>query len=291
MLFPLEGVDFSPIERQLREWENDSDIRLYPSSGHRRGYRLNYKVILSLQGNKQDAFLQFRPDNFGRNQLRIDFNPAKLGSEKLDRLNVFLQCLIGSDHYYSEWQNATISRIDFAVDLRNYELDDLLIFVRGKRRHGWGGGDNGIGLIQWGGDRSHLYYVAYDKAKELRSRGIIPRTDKLTRIEARIRGSMKWQDVFLLQNPFSRIHLYVARRAFAFPVSEIEYALFFDSCRLHGNINGALQRIPNRNKRERYRQYLAPLECSWWNPEAIWSQTHGALDRFNEDMCNPDWAA
>jgi hypothetical protein len=101
-----------------------------------------YKVRASIPlpfinstANAHPIFLEVGPHLRSLPACRLDFNPAKLSPEGIDDLMVLLDTSMHATatEFFGKGR---ITRVDVAVDLPGRTLDDVIVLVSSKRKHG-----------------------------------------------------------------------------------------------------------------------------------------------------------
>ncbi len=91
------------------------------------------------------------------NKVRLEFNPNKIDNDIIEEINFILSNLI----------NVHFTRLDLAIDLYNYKLEDYTIIDIGNRKKAYFySRTNSLETFYSGSNKSSKYIRIYNKAKE-----------------------------------------------------------------------------------------------------------------------------
>ncbi len=261
---------------QLQAATFAGDIESIPFSELLKNYLSAWTLPLR---NGSRMTIQAMPRRRSSNFLRVEFNPRRAswyGVEPMVELarilapafTDFAECLI----------HANVTRIDFAVDLLNVPIEELLIFHTTHATKSRVFEANGKVTGYYVGSReSNRYAVMYDKIAQLRSQGSAAPRGIRTRLELRCANVGSFTTIASMSNPFDAFQL---ARIGGTRNQDWTWPLFLDSCRFRG-AQAALTQITDKQKRAAYRQALI-LENRpvWWQPEELWNERGHAINRL-----------
>jgi hypothetical protein len=230
-----------------------------------------------------------------KGSIRIELNPSSLDKKHIRELHTFMRCIIG-EKYDELLLNPIINRVDFAVDVENLSLDDILVdyqyaqrvTVFGKRM-----GRNGkIETLNFGSLSSDYVSTAYDKSTELTEKLLKRLISKGVGAEKLGANSIRQLKMSRDAAPVVRVEVrckkqglplwkLVAQRnrfaAFKFfelsglgELSAFDRQAFISMCRDLG-LKAALASFAGRKTYTK----LKKLTCTpppWWQPQDMWHQ-------------------
>lgn len=250
------------------------------------GYRHSREIVFD---NDCKVLVQCSPrrrSEQGRGwPLRLEWNPAKLGSS-VEYHAAYLSILNGwfRDALEREMWRATITRIDFAIDIRGLNVNRLVVArtdatVKSSLHLGRDGQleSNYLGSMK----DSRLLYLIYDKRTERGGR-VHGGGFERTRIEARVKNRLSVPGLWSMLNPFAKLTIREFREMEISSGGNGRYQWdwFIDSCRVRG-LEAALNLISNARTRQIWRNRVVELESpDWWSPEEIWGGLHDAIEQL-----------
>jgi hypothetical protein len=149
--------------------------------------------------NRHPIFFEAGPFHPGLPSYRLDFNPSKLPANGMDELFVLLDSLTHATA--SEFFGlGRVTRVDVAVDLPGYTLDDVIVLTKRKQKHGVYSDRYGFPETVYLGTPRSARVVAYTKVDK--SSGNIG-----TRLECRLKPKCFGHQVAELANPLAKVEL------------------------------------------------------------------------------------
>jgi hypothetical protein len=195
--------DFWQEETCSLALDNCKDIESYKSlyAGNKP-----YKYVYLKMINGSGVYFEICPKPSKKNLpfLRFKFNPSKLGEMGIIELQSELDNLL-SPGWKHILQHGRITRLDIALDVAGISLDSITITPNGPLRTTVYKRSGNIETIYLGAPKSANQWRIYDKAVELKSKGIAVACGTLVRFERRIRTNMKVENLHKLKNPFATI--------------------------------------------------------------------------------------
>jgi hypothetical protein len=180
---------------------------IFQSAQNKPQFKINRNI--ALDGTSERVFFQFGPSKGKSPQMRIEFNPAKLGSKGIFELNKVLLEIVPdawamADPWWGGWtyvyKNGRPSRIDITVDIPNICMGDFHLLepkgltYREYRR------DGHIQTI-YIGKRKGNHIKVYSPSEKLKLKGHAV-TQSVVRIEQTLRNlNMKLAELEHLKNP------------------------------------------------------------------------------------------
>jgi len=252
------------------------------------GYRISANIIMQSDiGPSTALFVQLGSRLSNASFGRVEFNPAKIiAGGLLSDLEAELECL--SHDSYHEWvHNRKVSRVDIAVDIKNVNINELLVISKGFSV--WSNQGKGAGFESryLGSVTSKKRIAVYDKRRQLIETNHQDPGHELTRIEVRLKSpalaDSSIANLINMENPFKDLSIYYLphceKISHAFDDPEW-WRLFFDSCRLRG-AHGALLMLPP-NKRKMVKKALEKGRLKCWDTEKIWSNWNASVHALLE---------
>lgn len=251
---------------------------------HRKGV-YEYRYLLHVAGGEIDIFSS--PQKEGRNFLKIEYSPNKIGIEGGEALASFLLYLIG-DNFREAFYSATPSRLHIAFDIKRVLLSELWIED---------GQEKPSSIIRGPTERIETIYLGYntkrqlcvyDKRKQLEDTGkIIPTTrtkPPIVRFEYRDEKPDYTLNGFRSGARGNVFNRFVVRTFLPHP--ETGYAqsrVIFDACRLHGKAN--VLAAAEGAERESVERVISnfPIAKFWQRRTSLWGQ----LKRCVDDLLPP----
>jgi hypothetical protein len=142
-------------------------------------------------------------------------------------------------------------------------LDSITITPNGPLRTTVYKRSGNIETIYLGAPKSANQWRIYDKAVELKSKGIAVACGTLVRFERRIRTNIKVENLHKLKNPFATISVGMLP-ACPTHINAKRWAMFCDSVHMRG-VGPALSLIPEKKTRLRYRNAIKNAKFDWWD--------------------------
>jgi hypothetical protein len=275
----------APLEAAVAEITSDALDALplnpkFKPSKAKQGYKLT--GVVWVLGGKRPVYIQVAPKAAGKPLMRLEFNPAKIGSAGLHELHtVIAQFLPGGFGYLVA--HGRVSRIDIAVDFAvassRLAMDDLVFFPHDGapfvREYGVGGHLQTTMLGKGGGNQWKLYRK--DKEQKVKKKRTIPATIRVERV---LRGQkMKLISLPTMPNVFAPTTFANSLPPRPEWEKENPWTLFCDSVKVRG-VTNALMLLPNA-RRAKYRKHIKDHQSPWWQPNEIWSQWKPLLSQLN----------
>lgn len=119
-----------PVEERIKQALADGKCSTWYTKGRRYVFSIRYRF-----SNGSEAKIQIgatRPDT-QKGGIRIELNPASLTAEDFTALHKFMRGIIGKK-YKNLLISPVINRIDFAVDIENLLLSDILVDFNHSQR-------------------------------------------------------------------------------------------------------------------------------------------------------------
>lgn len=256
-------------------------VRSYPD---RSPYA--HRDILKDQNGKHLCLIEHTPRKAYVHDIRLEFNPARVGEDGMKTIRIVLRHVLGKD-YKRNILAGNITRIDGAVDICKASANDLLICTDHHRESSlWVRNFNRDGVETWATETTALgsvhsdYYVSkYDKSAQLWRIWNKILDHLRTRIEIRYHPRdcrnryLRVKDLWQANNPFNRLRVIYLP---GFDDPDPFFNLVVYASRSAG-LEAALGLITDRNKRSRYRKHLVQHLPDWWNPEAFWEGVINSL--------------
>lgn len=234
-----------------------------------------------------DEFLMVQAQPFQEETLsflRVDFNPAKVGSGGIAYVKAIINSLVPGG-YQALVNQGKVTRLDVAVDIQNLRLQDLMVYAVAKRqsdlvqRHlDANGHDCRLEFLTHylGSRRSDEYFCVYSKSLEL---GL--KDEDRTRFEVRLRNNYlrsvvasgakisSLAELCNLRNPFPSLEVHDFSQTLVLKGSLV--MLFLDSCRYRG-LHAALRQLSSRDRDKVRRLILPKIRSDWWHPDEWWAE-------------------
>lgn len=110
-------------------WTQFKDTSVFQSAGPKALKGYNRVQLIALKSTPSRPLLQYRYVEHKAEQLRLEFNPRKLGEKGLDELHSVLISI-----FHDGWgyviENGKITRIDVMVDLPNTRMDAFVLLPK-----------------------------------------------------------------------------------------------------------------------------------------------------------------
>ncbi|WP_423392478.1 hypothetical protein [Burkholderia sp. LMG 21824] len=276
-------------------------------------YIEKFKIVLS---SKQKILVQIGAINPERQKggINVTMNPSRLTASQVRKLHEVMASIIGSD-YHELIKSPILNRADFAVDIDNISIDDLLVTYQHAQRHTVFGkriGSNGkIEGYNFGSVNSDYIQAVYDKRTERihaalvnvvensRGRDELHKNSvkrfmrardghEVTRVEVRamrLRG-YRPHELSTLPNRFARFRFADLTCNAGPNLSELDRTAFLSMCR-HIGVKAALALYKRERPDIPVRAFWEAKRAGWWNPEALWIN---ACDALRESGIFPECA-
>ena len=235
-----------------------------------------------------------------KGSIRIELNPSSLNKKHVRELHTFMRGIIG-EKYDELLLNPIINRVDFAVDVENLSLDDILVdyqyaqrvTVFGKRM--FRGGK--IETLNFGSLSSDYVSTAYDKSTELTEKLLKRLISKGVAAEKLGANSIKQLKRSRDAAPVVRVEVrckkqglplwkLVAQRnrfeAFRFSelsrlgeLSAFDRQVFISMCRDLG-VKAALAGFEGRKVHAKLKKVTC-VQPAWWQPQDMWNLACASL--------------
>lgn len=250
-----------------------------PAFTHKGGYCYGLRHSLGQPSHGhillQWCPLESSPGAAHKRYLRAEWNPHRAPSERIHQL--FDNLLPGEVAQLLE--NAQCTRLDFAIDIVGVPPEALILShpkIRKSKAYFYG---NKIQSYYLGAECSDKQIVLYDKVAEMKRRKAhgqhwikIP-VGCISRIEVRRRHSFPLAQLHQLQNPFTPLGVTTLS---TLPNDSGLFALFRSVCADRGPQHALT--LLSHTDRKQMQSWLNKNVCSWWHPEALWSQAGPLFD-------------
>ena len=205
-------------------------------------------------------YFQAAPHVPGRPSYRLDFNPSKMSQEGISDMLVLLDCIIDAD-VMEFFHKGRVTRVDAAIDISGYTVDDLIVVTSRKQKHGVYSDRYGVPETVYLGTPRSNRLVVYTK--------IDRETGELkTRIEFRLKPGCPGYEVAGLPNPIRKLGLYKTSCLDGL-VPGVPGRVIADSIRVRG-VRHALEVFPP-NVRKQIDKALLTSALLLPDPDTIWS--------------------
>lgn len=185
---------------------------------------VGYKASALLQFSiKAKAFFQAGPYLPGHRSYRLDFNPSCFSQSDLMQLYTIVDGLV-DEAPEKIVQQATVTRVDIALDLAGYTTDDVILTCSGKRKHACYSDAQGVPESVYLGTPRSARVVGYTKTIQ----GL-----PSFRLEIRLKPRCTGAELIALKNPFHKVGLLPAA-AFEDLFPKIPHQIICDSLRVRG---------------------------------------------------------
>jgi hypothetical protein len=195
-----------------------------------------------------------RIDKDGGVQIRLEFNPAKVGQIGMAYLfkRVGIICGDGASGFL---ERAIVNRVDVAIDVAGHHLDDILISVPSHRRGSMYTSASGkADTIGIGSRRTGTYRRVYMKDEP----------SKVMRIEVELKPHVSFHQLPEIANPLLGMDMYELTGAV-----DCTTRWFMDSCHKRG-MSRALKFAPPK-LRKVITARVDAAKAAWWSPDLLWA--------------------
>lgn len=276
-------------------------------------YIEKFRIILS---SKLKILVQVGAINPERQKggINVTMNPSRLTASQAHKFHEVMASIIGSD-YHELNKSPILNRADFAVDIDNISIDDLLVTYQHAQRHTVFGkriDKNGrIEGYNFGSVTSDYIQAVYDKrterihatlvnlVKNSGGRDELPENSvkrfmrardghEVTRVEVRamkLHGCTPYE-LSTLPNRFERFRFADLTRDAGPDLSELDRAAFLSMCR-HIGVKASLALYKRERPDVSVRKFWEAKRAGWWKPEALWIN---ACDALRESGIFPECA-
>jgi hypothetical protein len=211
-------------------------------------------------------FLQAGPHLLGLPSYRLDFNPSKMSATGIAETLMLLDSIMDPPPL-EFFHKGKVTRVDVAIDLWGFTVDDLIVQNKRKQKHGVYSDRYGVPETVYLGTPKSSRLVVYTK--------IDPKTGELrTRIEPRLKPKCVGWEVASLPNPLSKMSLCLASVLDGL-VPGVPGRLIADSIRVRG-VKHVLDVFPTKIGKQIEKTLIAsatPLP----KPDFVWSLWPAAL--------------
>jgi hypothetical protein len=205
-----------PICERIDKYEHDRVTKQYMPKDGKANYHNTY--IFTVKPKKGESFvfkvshspIDGHLESGERRFLRLEFNPKKVGVERMRAFRRMLCRLLGRGVVRRLWTEARVTRVDLAVDFKGLHESLWLYKTNARTSSIYRGKDSATQYL--GGKRSRLLLRWYDKACEWAAGGRESGEKSWYRLEAEMRD-LQCSPAELaetLTNPFSRVQFYSA---------------------------------------------------------------------------------
>ena len=239
-------------------------------------FKGDIKYIPASPKNRMERFSLLTPDhtsvvatvwiNVGMGLVQYSFKPSRLTTECKEHLDSLFQITL-ADGYISLYRYGTLSLLEYAVDVEDVSIEDVVLIDTGKRRYTV----TPEGTTYCGCRRSMLVGVTYDKGAEIRLK--TPAfTGTLLRHEVRKRATgctiENWVESESVENLFAQF----------IPVPRSALRDLIGKPKAEQVRNFGLHAV-FRNKPSRISFIKEVCKCryQWANPDVLWSACRSSL--------------
>ena len=215
--------------------------------------------------------------------LRLEFNPAALGSSGIAFLKSQLESLVPDGLSFADIiANGKVTRVDIAVDIVGLHLAALLLSNKTGGKQHWYLSPEGkpeTGYLGIQPKDKNAKWKIYNKRQDIKDKSKFPVEQAFgglsrTRLEYTYVTSKPFAKLAALENRFYEISL-------AYPkppkgVKPYAWTFFIDSCVRRGQ-PAALALLPDGKLRKSYQKALDTAHVSFWRPDKIWEAWPDAL--------------
>jgi hypothetical protein len=238
----------------------------------KKATRYKTNVAIGQPDSKHHVLLQADPTNKDTAFVRFEFNPTKLGLSGFAVFKDALTLAFGLDFSYGDLvKHGRVTQVDFACDLLNAEIDELILKAANPAKtHTYHGVSGKLETMYLGLKKNKSSpMLVYNKSQQLQDAKRKPKFGAVacTRVEVTVRTNQNLKKLTTLPNPFGRIYVYCPSPALA-PAESHIWTLFLDSCRFRG-MDAALSQLP-KAERPPYKRALAAAKTVVWRPVQIW---------------------
>jgi hypothetical protein len=210
-------------------------------AGRRHRYHVSIPILSGLTYGPDHALLDLVPRHSKISDLRLEFNPAKVGPAGVGYICDCIEAITGSESP-EIFRNGKITRIDFAADIAGLTPEDVIVRSKGQRKHGCYSDQHGRIETTYLGTPQSNRTVAYDKSSAA--------TGELLRIERRMKPLCRGHELLALPNPFQKVQLIPLDPLRSIVEGHVPVPDYlFDSIRLRG-LRHALSRLPPSLRRQ-----------------------------------------
>lgn len=281
VLTPKLPKDTAELHGIYNQITGDPDF--FQSAGKAVG-GYNIAKMIALSDSAERVRLDYAYAEGKAKNIRLEFNPSKIGIDGLQSLHGTLSMMIngGLSRFI---RDANISRLDIAVDISGLRMSKIL-FVQDSSASVFQWKSNGkLQTYQHGKVKGNFTQV-YNKSAQLAAKGMPQPGLRTVRVERRMKGlKKKLMALAELPNPFKGMFLYSEMPGC--PPGEVKqdyiWQLFKDSVEKRG-LELALALLP-KNKRTMYRKHFADSKPAWWDPDTIWKDWLAYLEQTK--LTNP----
>ncbi|MBR7958840.1 hypothetical protein KDW41_00045 [Burkholderia vietnamiensis] len=263
------------------------------------------KIIIPLSSGA-DALVQIgaRDPIRQKGGISVAINPSKLSPASTKKFHEVMAHLIG-DEYIELIKTPLLNRVDFAVDVLNVDIENLLVRYSRNRRHTIFGKrvvkGGRVESYNFGSVKSDYITCVYDKSTEMVEKALanllrhgheqdilrensvesfVRERDgaKVVRVEARavkLRGCRPYE-LWSLPNRFERLCFADLMIEEGAALSEFDRQALLALCRQHG-VSAALDLYKRERPDVPVREFWESRRAGWWNPKTVWGDACSAL--------------
>jgi hypothetical protein len=283
-------------QRIQEEIDQGTCVRAFPS---RSRYKERFQVVLN-QFTNSHALVQIGALNPSQQHggIHVSINPAKLSKDEIRQFHEVMHRIVGPS-YRDLMSRARLSRADFAIDIQNVNLDDLLVdYLHSQRHTVFGKRLSRTGIVEgynYGSVSSDYLHVVYDKkiervhaaalnlmkngaASDELKHNAVRRLDatrkapETVRVEVRcmkLRGCLPFE-LLSLPNRFTRFKFGDLRQHSAYKLSKFDRHALIAMCR-HDGTKAALALYARERPDVQARKFWNSIQADWWNPASAWT--------------------
>lgn len=236
-------------------------------------YQQNVRLPLS---HSEHCVIQAQPRSNHANAsfLRVEYNPAKVGTAGDQQVRQYLQAILPKKLFRKIEQYVLITCLDLAIDIDHVHVRDLLVYAARIGTSGiWFGVDGQPQTIYIGNGKGGIQFRIYDKRAQLQDTGGQAIDHERLRIEVRFRSTyLRRQknpaDIdSLMCKAFSSVNI-IAVPPYPQDSTQYVWGLFLDSARLRG-LQAALKRLPQRLRKQYQQRLIKTAAVGWWTPDIL----------------------
>ncbi|MBE2275898.1 MAG: hypothetical protein IAE87_06325 [Rhodobacteraceae bacterium] len=268
VLKPESKQDAHDIYMGLFQSVDDPEVWTNAPKG--KGFNLGKRIKLpSVVDHKRWPLLQARYDAKSQQveSIRLEFVPVDLGPQGMGELHsVMMTIMDGGWEYVAK--HGHVSRIDVTVDLPGVRMDGFQFLPKSPSTTMRWTLNGVLQNVAFGKTKGNQTLIYNRKTKRLsKKQGWDGQS--VVRIERRlVNVAIKLHELPSLSNPFADMQLTENMPAAPSDVDDGLWTMFCDSVKVRG-LKDALALL-KKERRTKFRKYLAAHPVPWWQPDDIW---------------------
>lgn len=206
-------------------------------------YHVNARIPLPYMTTtdlSHPIYFQANPHLPGLPSYRLDMNPSKMSAVGISEMLSLIHSIMDPEpieFFHKGWA----TRVDVAIDIPDYSVDDLIVLTKRKQKHGVYSDRHGTPESVYLGTPRSARLVVYTK--------IDKKTGQIkTRIEFRLKPKCPGNKIASLANPLAKVELYLAS-VLDNLILGVPGHLIADSIRIRG-LRHALSALPAKQKKQ-----------------------------------------